>query len=90
MSTRDTVIFVFALFQDTAELFFDDVRVPNSALLGEPNRGFYYIMQELPQERTIIGVLGLSACEWMFETTRQYVKERKAFGKTLSNLQVCT
>ena len=37
--------------QDTAELFFEDVRVPNSALLGKENHGFYYLMDQLPQER---------------------------------------
>lgn len=73
--------------QDTAELFFDDVRVPGSALLGQENKGFYYLMQELPQERLLIAIMGQAACEFMFETTRQYVRERKAFGRTLANLQ---
>lgn len=73
--------------QDTAELFFEDVRLPASALLGKPNQGFYYLMQELPQERLIIADFAQSACEWMFEETRGYVKQRKAFGKTISNLQ---
>lgn len=74
--------------QDTSELFFEDVRLPKSALLGEVNKGFYYLMQELPQERLLIASLGLSACEWMFEETRNYIRQRKAFGKTLSKLQV--
>ncbi|XP_052803345.1 long-chain specific acyl-CoA dehydrogenase, mitochondrial-like [Mya arenaria] len=73
--------------QDTAELFFEDVRLPKSALLGEPNKGFYYLMQELPQERLIIAAVAQASCEWMFEETREYVKNRKAFGKTISNLQ---
>ncbi|PVD35962.1 hypothetical protein C0Q70_02931 [Pomacea canaliculata] len=73
--------------QDTSELFFEDVRLPKSALLGEVNKGFYYLMQELPQERLLIASLGLSACEWMFEETRNYIRQRKAFGKTLSKLQ---
>jgi long-chain-acyl-CoA dehydrogenase len=73
--------------QDTAELFFDDVRVPSSALLGKVNKGFYYLMQELPQERLLIALMGQAANEFMFETTRKYVRERKAFGKTLANLQ---
>ena len=76
------------LFQDTAELFFEDVRLPASALLGQANKGFYYLMQELPQERLIIADFAQAACEWMFEETRGYVKQRKAFGKTISNLQV--
>jgi len=45
-------------------------------------------MNELPQERLIIAVVAQAACEWMFEETRAYVKQRKAFGKTISNLQV--
>jgi len=74
--------------QDTAELFFEDCRVPKSKMLGEPNKGFYYLMQELPQERLLIGCLALSNCEWMFEETRNYVNGRKAFGKTIGALQV--
>ncbi|XP_046358776.1 long-chain specific acyl-CoA dehydrogenase, mitochondrial-like [Haliotis rufescens] len=73
--------------QDTAELFFEDVRLPKEALLGEENKGFYYLMGELPQERLIIADMGIASCEWMFEETRSYVKQRKAFGRTLSNLQ---
>ncbi|XP_070174399.1 long-chain specific acyl-CoA dehydrogenase, mitochondrial-like [Littorina saxatilis] len=73
--------------QDTSELFFEDVRLPSSALLGEVNKGFYYLMQELPQERLLIATMGTAACEWMFEETRKYVCERKAFGRTLSKLQ---
>lgn len=76
--------------QDTAELFFEDCRVPASAMLGGAaglNRGFYQLMQELPQERLLIANLCQTACEYMFEETRDYVKQRKAFGKTLANLQ---
>ncbi|XP_060594603.1 long-chain specific acyl-CoA dehydrogenase, mitochondrial-like [Ruditapes philippinarum] len=72
--------------QDTAELFFEDVRLPSSAILGEANKGFYYLMQELPQERLIIADMAQASMEWMFEETRSYVKQRKAFGKTISNL----
>lgn len=73
--------------QDTAELFFEDVRLPASALLGEENKGFYYLMQELPQERLLIADLAVSAGEFMFEETRNYVKQRKAFGKTVAHIQ---
>uniref|UniRef100_A0A8I6GMH0 Long-chain specific acyl-CoA dehydrogenase, mitochondrial n=1 Tax=Rattus norvegicus TaxID=10116 RepID=A0A8I6GMH0_RAT len=73
--------------QDTAELFFEDVRLPASALLGEENKGFYYLMQELPQERLLIADLAISACEFMFEETRNYVRQRKAFGKTVAHIQ---
>jgi len=72
---------------DTAELFFEDVKLPKSAILGGENRGFYQLMNELPQERLGIGVTSIAACEWMFEETRKYLCERKAFGKTLSSLQ---
>ncbi|KAL0624504.1 Long-chain specific acyl-CoA dehydrogenase, mitochondrial [Plecturocebus cupreus] len=73
--------------QDTAELFFEDVRLPASALLGEENKGFYYLMKELPQERLLIADMAISATEFMFEETRNYVKQRKAFGKTIAHLQ---
>merc|ERR1711976_111360 len=73
--------------QDTCELFFDNVKVPQSALLGEENKGFYYLMQELPQERLLIGSMAVAASEAMFEWTRDWVKDRKAFGKTLGHLQ---
>jgi len=73
--------------QDTSELFFDDVRVPSSAILGKPNQGFYMMMNELPQERLLIATICAASMEFMFETTRNYVAERKAFKGTLSNLQ---
>ncbi len=73
--------------QDTAELFFEDVRVPGSALLGKENAGFYQLMEQLPQERLIIGVHSAAHCEAMFEATRTWVKERKAFGRHVSDLQ---
>ncbi|XP_045611999.1 long-chain specific acyl-CoA dehydrogenase, mitochondrial [Procambarus clarkii] len=73
--------------QDTAELFFEDVRLPASALLGKENNGFYYLMNELPQERLLIGIMSCASCEWQLEETRAYLMTRKAFGKTLSNLK---
>ena len=73
--------------QDTAELFFEDLRVPKSALLGKEGMGFAYLMQELPQERLLIADMGVAAAEACYEWTRDYIKERKAFGKTLSDLQ---
>ncbi|XP_070243347.1 long-chain specific acyl-CoA dehydrogenase, mitochondrial isoform X4 [Bos mutus] len=73
--------------QDTAEFFFEDVRLPAGALLGEENKGYYYLMQELPQERLLISEIAVSASEFMFEETRDYVKQRKAFGKTVADLQ---
>ncbi|MCL4132330.1 UNVERIFIED_CONTAM: hypothetical protein GTU68_017098 [Idotea baltica] len=73
--------------QDTAELFFEDVRLPSSALLGKADHGFYYLMNELPQERLLIGVMSCANSEWQFEETRRYLLQRKAFGKTLSQIQ---
>ena len=49
---------------DTAELFFEDVRVPKSAILGGENRGFYQLMTELPQERLALGISSIASCEW--------------------------
>jgi long-chain-acyl-CoA dehydrogenase len=73
--------------QDTAELFFEDVRVPGSALLGKENAGFYQLMEQLPQERLIIAVHSAAHCEAMFEETRTWVRNRKAFGRHISDLQ---
>lgn len=73
--------------QDTCELFFDDVRLPASALLGEEGKGFYYLMQELPQERLLIAAMAISATEAIFEDTREWVTDRQAFGNPLVKLQ---
>jgi acyl-CoA dehydrogenase len=74
--------------QDTAELFFDDVRVPLDNLLGEhEGQGFIQLMQQLPQERLIVGVAAVAAMEKAVELTTRYVKERQAFGKPLFDLQ---
>ena len=73
--------------QDTAELFFEDVRVPGSALLGKENAGFYQLMEQLPQERLIIAAHSAAHCEAIFEETRAWVRQRKAFGKHVSDLQ---
>lgn len=73
--------------QDTSELFFQDVRVPVSQCLGEENKGFVYLMQELPQERLGIAVNGLAMTEGALKLTIDYVKERKAFGKPVADFQ---
>ncbi|MDR3096457.1 MAG: acyl-CoA dehydrogenase family protein [Paraburkholderia sp.] len=74
--------------QDTAELFFDDVRVPCANLLGdEEGKGFYQLMQQLPQERMIIALGALSSMEKALEVTTEYVRERKVFGQALLDLQ---
>ncbi len=73
--------------QDTAELFFDNVRVPTSNLLGEEGQGFIYLMENLPQERMTISVVAAAACRQMIDMTVDYVKERKAFGKPIGSFQ---
>src|SRR5699024_7413873 len=60
--------------QDTAELFFDDVRVPASHLLGEEGKGFAYLMQNLPQERLSIAVAGVAAASAALGWTTAYVR----------------
>jgi long-chain-acyl-CoA dehydrogenase len=74
--------------QDTSELFFDEVRVPVDNLLGGmEGMGFIQLMNELPQERLIIAVSGVAAMERALEETLAYVKQRKAFGKTVWDFQ---
>jgi alkylation response protein AidB-like acyl-CoA dehydrogenase len=73
--------------QDTAELFFDDVRVPAENLLGQENRGFYHLMENLPQERLSIAVGAVASAETVLAHTREYVTGRKAFGKPVSSFQ---
>ena len=74
--------------QDTAELFFDGVRVPSSQLLGgEEGHGFRQMMSDLPYERLIIGVNALATMEGAYRATLDYVRERKAFGKPLAEFQ---
>ncbi|MDR0246524.1 MAG: acyl-CoA dehydrogenase family protein [Burkholderia sp.] len=74
--------------QDTSELFFDDVCVAPESLLGEvEGRGFAQLMSDLPYERTLIGVGATGAMEGAFEATRDYVRERHAFGQPLAQMQ---
>ncbi|MCB1741796.1 MAG: acyl-CoA dehydrogenase family protein [Gammaproteobacteria bacterium] len=73
--------------QDTAELFFNDVRVPKANLLGEAGRGFYYLMEALAEERLISAVMNLSAAQLSYDLTVAFVRERQAFGRTLSEFQ---
>lgn len=69
--------------QDTAELFFDDVRVPAANLLGAENAGFALLMAELPWERLQIAILAVAASEAALAWTLAYARERKAFGDVL-------
>jgi acyl-CoA dehydrogenase len=72
---------------DTAEMFFDDVRVPVGNLLGEEGKGFAYMMQELPQERLGIAIYAAIHLERLLDLTIEYVKERKAFGHSVWDFQ---
>ncbi|CAN7773864.1 acyl-CoA dehydrogenase family protein [Cupriavidus necator] len=72
---------------DTAELFFDNVRVPASNLLGEVNKGFGYLMHDLSQERLGIALNAASQLETALAHTLAYVKDRKAFGQTIWDFQ---
>lgn len=74
--------------QDTSELFFDSVQIGADALLGGvEGQGFYQLMSDLPYERLIIGVSALASMEGAYEATLAYVRERKAFGKPIAELQ---
>lgn len=73
--------------QDTAELFFTDVRVPITNLLGEENKGFYYMMFNLAQERLNIAVSAVAGTQYAFNLTLDYVKERQAFGQPIGKFQ---
>jgi acyl-CoA dehydrogenase len=73
--------------QDTAELFFDDVRVPAANLLGEEGHGFIQMMQQLPQERLIIAVTAVAGMEAAIDQTIAYTKDRSAFGRPVFGFQ---
>jgi acyl-CoA dehydrogenase len=72
---------------DTAELYFDDMRVPADNLLGEEGSGFYGIMDTFQDERLIIGGMSAGQCSKAIELTLDYVRSRKAFGQTLWDQQ---
>ncbi|GAA3443958.1 acyl-CoA dehydrogenase family protein [Planomonospora venezuelensis] len=74
--------------QDTAELFFEDVRVPAANLLGDQEgQGFFQLMGNLPQERLSIAVAAVAAAETVLSTTVEYCKSRKAFGRNIGSFQ---
>jgi acyl-CoA dehydrogenase len=73
--------------QDTAELFFDNVRLPLTALLGEEGQGFSYLMSELPQERLGIAVTAVAAAQRAFDLALTYTREREAFGRPVLDFQ---
>ncbi|MEL7024902.1 MAG: acyl-CoA dehydrogenase family protein [Pseudomonadota bacterium] len=73
--------------QDTAELFFNDVKIPKENVLGDPTRGFYYLMQFLAEER-LLGAAGyVAAAQHAFDITMEFIKERKAFGQAIADFQ---
>lgn len=73
--------------QDTAELFFESVRVPSTACLGQEGEGFRILMEELPRERLSIAISAVAAAEFALSLTIEYAKGRKAFGKPLLEFQ---
>jgi alkylation response protein AidB-like acyl-CoA dehydrogenase len=73
--------------QDTAELIFENVRVPAENLLGEENQGFVHLMHNLPQERVSIAVVAVAASQAALEWTMQYCHDRKAFGQEIGSFQ---
>ncbi len=73
--------------QDTSELFFNDVKVPKSHLLGRENEGFIYLMQELPWERMQIAIASVASARAAIEATLTYVQERKVFGNAVASYQ---
>lgn len=73
--------------QDTAELFFNNVRIPKDNVLGEHGHGFFYLMKGLAEERLIAAVGSTANARRAFDLTRQFVMERKVFGKPLSHMQ---
>lgn len=72
---------------DTSELFFDEVRVPVANTLGAEGKAMAMLMSELPQERLIIAVTSTAAAQKAFDITRDYVRERKAFGQAIADYQ---
>ncbi|WHY87376.1 acyl-CoA dehydrogenase family protein [Neobacillus novalis] len=73
--------------QDTAELIFEDCRVPKENLLGDEGNGFLYLMEKLQQERLLVAIGAQTASEVMLKMTLDYVKSREAFGKQVSQFQ---
>jgi acyl-CoA dehydrogenase len=73
--------------QDTSELFFEDVRAPVGNLLGEENKGFSYLIRNLPQERLVIAVRAAMGMEVMLQKTVDYAKERQVFGQAVIDFQ---
>ncbi len=73
--------------QDTSELFFDNVRVPTTNMLGADGMGFVQLMQMLPQERLVVAIQAVAAMELALDETIKYTRDRKAFGKSIIDFQ---
>jgi acyl-CoA dehydrogenase len=73
---------------DTAELHFDNVKIPAKNLLGEEGKGFYYLMGGLQLERLAGSIMGYASCEEVLKYSLKYMSERKAFGRTIDKFQV--
>jgi alkylation response protein AidB-like acyl-CoA dehydrogenase len=73
--------------QDTAELFFNDVKVPKANVLGEPTMGFKYLARFLAQERLVAAIIFQTTAQVAFDITLEYVKDRKAFGQPIGTFQ---
>ena len=72
---------------DTAELFFDDCRIPADHLIGQENGGFYHLMANLPRERLSIAVVAVAAAEHILALTLDYARSRQAFGRPIGSFQ---
>lgn len=72
---------------DTAEIRFDEVRVPVSNLIGQENMGFYYLMESLQLERLVASIMAVSGSELALEWTLHYLNEREAFGRKIAKFQ---
>lgn len=73
---------------DTAELFFDNVKVPATNLVGQEGQGFFYIMESFQLERLVAAVMAVAGAEFVIDMTLKYMKERSAFGKPIARFQV--
>ncbi len=73
---------------DTAELAFNNVKVPAKNLLGEPGKGFYYMMESLQVERLSLAISNMGLMQYVLDITLQYISERSAFGKPINKFQV--
>lgn len=73
---------------DTAQLFFENCKVPKSALIGKEGHGFYYIMNNFQEERLLVAVTSTFIADWALKKAKQYIMERKAFGRLIGKFQV--